>query len=295
MLDPVFNRFPRHALAMAGLLLTLSCPSVLLAENGATTVSIGDYRHADFLSDYSRLQPQQGVADSKAEVYRNADADWSVYSKVLLEDIEVRYDLPEPVKSQAGAAHRQDGLADYQVQTEHRVTEKELDELKAYLQSAITRELGQDFTLVTEPGSDVLRLRIAITELEPTKTEVSLAVTAIPFGSALDMAVGDKGDFSYLGTAAIEAEYVDSRSNEQLAAYVEKRAGKKYNIDLEQGIDKAINNGLSSYLDSYSEWAYIEDALDHWAKALRISLDGKMPAKPVETVRSEAEGETSLF
>ncbi len=277
----------RFTLAVAGLSMSLVFAQAALAANGANTVSVSDYEHKGFLSDYSNLAPQANVADSKATVYRNEKVDWTRYDSIFLEDIEIHYELPAVEDSADNTVDFGEDLGDQQPEQVQRVDADDLKALKAYLRKAITKELGQDFQLVTEPASGALRLRIAITELEPTKTEVSMAVTAIPFGSVADFAAGGgTGTASYLGAAAIEAEFVDSGSNEQLAAYVEKRAGRKYNIDLGKGIDTAIGDGLSSYMGAYSEWAYVEDALDHWARALRLSLDGMQPGQVVETAQN---------
>ena len=78
---------------------------------------------------------------------------------------------------------------------------------------------------------------------------------------------------SYLGQTAIEAEFLDSRSNEVLAAYVDRQAGKKYDVDLSQGVGSAVEKGVSSYTKAYSTWAYAEAAFDYWAGLLRKRLD----------------------
>ncbi len=53
--------------------------------------------------------------------------------------------------------------------------------------NAIQKEFG-DEEFVTEPGPDVLRLRIAVTELAPTNPGVSMLVFCTPYVWIVDFA-----------------------------------------------------------------------------------------------------------
>jgi hypothetical protein len=144
------------------------------------------------------------------------------------------------------------------------------DAMKAmtdYFHEAIVRELGSDYALVTEPGPDVLRVRIAITDLVPTKTAVTVLVLVTPYATVADLASGaaskgGAGSAPYLGHAAIEVEGMDSETLQPVFSYMEQRFGKKYDAEKPTG-----------YFKAYTEWGYVKDAFDYWAKKFRGRLD----------------------
>ncbi|MBA4417397.1 MAG: hypothetical protein C0392_05750 [Syntrophus sp. (in: bacteria)] len=49
----------------------------------------------------------------------------------------------------------------------------------------------------------------------------------------------------YVGDSAIEVEFLDGQTNEQVAAYVERRIGKKNNVDLSEGPENAAVKGAA--------------------------------------------------
>jgi hypothetical protein len=122
-----------------------------------------------------------------------------------------------------------------------------------------------------------LRLRIAVTDLVPTKPEASVISLAVPFAWVADAGAGvaqDRpGSTPFVGEATVEMEALDSQSSEQIAAYVETRVGKKYHIDLDKGVRDAVETGVGDYMKAYSTWAYAKQAMDHWARLIRERLD----------------------
>jgi hypothetical protein len=124
----------------------------------------------------------------------------------------------------------------------------------------------------------VLRIRVAITELVPTKPLVSVIVLVTPYVTIADIlsssvSKGGIGSSPYVGDAAIECEFLDSRTNEQLAAFVDRKIGKKYNVDFKEGAVDAATTAATSYAYSYMTWKYTKEAFDFWAKLLRQKLD----------------------
>ena len=228
--------------------LLLLC-AALSAGCASTPAGEAKPKYAGFLSDYSKLQP---VRDGDgAERYLKPGQNWKQYNKVMLDRIRVWY------KDDAGYKG---------------IDPAELKALTDYFQNAIVKALAPTYPLVTKPGPGVLRVRVAITDLIPTKPEMSVVTLVVPYATVADVAAGAAGA-SYLGQTAIEAEFLDSRSNEVLAAYVDRQAGKKYNIDVSEGVGSAVEKGVSSYTKAYSTWAYAEAAFDYWAGLLRKRLD----------------------
>ncbi len=143
--------------------------------------------------------------------------------------------------------------------------------LTDYFYEAIQKEVGDAYPMVTEPGPDVLRLRVAVTDLVPNKPEASVATLVVPFLWVADagsgVATGETGSTVFTGHASIEVEALDSDSSEQLVAFIETEPGKKYNWT------SGVTKGVKSYLKSYSKWDYTKQAMDSWAHLLRVRLD----------------------
>jgi len=220
-------------------LLLAGCAST----NGKAKEDEGQ-KYSGFLSDYSQLKPLS--EDSKAMNYINPQADMTKYKKVIVERIIVW--LKEDAEYKGIDPDAMKAMTDY-------------------FHEALVRELGSEYPIVTEPGPDVMRLRIAITDLVPTKTAMSVVVLAVPFASAADIAAGAAtkggvGSPPYLGRAGIEAEGIDSETLQPVFSYVETRYGKKYDAENPGG-----------YLKGFSEWGYVKQAFDFWAKKVRTRLD----------------------
>ena len=216
---------------------------------------IDKYKDTGFLNDYSRLKPSK--SEPHAEIWCNPGFDLKNYNKIMLDPILV-WDRGD--------------------ENSRKINPEKLKTLTDDFCNAISSELGDVYPLVDQPGPDVLRVRIAITELVPAKPGVSVVVFVVPFIIWIDMALstnseGGAGSTSYIGYTAIESELLDSVSKDQQAAFVERSIQKKYNVSFKNGFFGGIYIYLRSYLYSYTEWSYTKMAFDNWAKLLRESLD----------------------
>lgn len=229
------------------------CAALLLGlmMSGCASKKSAEYQYSGFLSDYSMLEDDPKGTD--ADIYIKSGVDFSKYNKVLIDRVKVFIKDDAEYKG---------------------IDPTELKALTDYFHEAFVRELGDAYPVVTEPGPDVLRLRLAITELVPTKTEMSVVVLVTPYATVADLAAGGgSGSSPYLGYAAIEGEALDSVTHEQLIGYVERKLAKKYDVDMSEGAGSAISKGTSSYFKAYSEWGYAKQAFDYWAKKLRKRMD----------------------
>jgi hypothetical protein len=217
---------------------------VTMLAGCASTKEASGPEYSGFLSDYSQLKPE--AEDSKALKYVNPQADMKKYNKFILERIIVW--LKEDAEYKGIDPDAMKAMTDY-------------------FHEAIVRELGSEYPIVTEPGPDVLRLRLAITDLVPTKTAMTVVVLVTPYATVADLASGaaskgGAGSSPYLGYAGIEAEGIDSETLQPVFSYVEARYGKKYDAE---------NPG--QYFKAYTDWGYVKDAFDYWAKKFRARLD----------------------
>lgn len=115
-------------------------------------------------------------------------------------------------------------------------------QLVEYFQSALIEQLEARYELVEQRGEGVLRLRAALTELNP----------AMPF---LDLKV--LGKFGYTpGAATLELEVSDSISGKRVFAFIDRRRS----VDLRPG------GSLDDQFDN-------RRTLDFWAEYIRWRFD----------------------
>lgn len=134
------------------------------------------------------------------------------------------------------------------------VSGEELKNLSAHLRDAFTAELTRGgYSVVDVPGHGVLRVRAALTELVPVDPALNIAAkvvgVAIPGGMFLPTVD--------IGHAAIEVDMRDSLTNDRVAAFADRKAGRAY------------LNGLRPY----RRWGDVEAAFAAWASEFRVRLD----------------------
>lgn len=233
-------------------IILITCFNANLAVAGFTAVNLspppyfGNYQAKGFLSDYTKIQ---SIAEnSNAFVYRNQSFNLNKYKKIMLDPIKIwtkRHTWP-------------------------RDNSPILDDLANHFYQKIIDAIGNSYTVVNTPGEDVLRLRIAVTDLEPNDPGISLITLLVPFlwlgEASAGIAQGDVGSTPFAGQAVIEMEVLDSQINQQLTAYIERRVGKKY------AWDEGFTSGLVSYTKAFFTWAYTQDAFESWASLLQVEL-----------------------
>jgi hypothetical protein len=219
------------------------------------TKHLSGYKYAGFLSDYSKLQPAPD--GSQAMVWRKPGVDFKIYTKVLVDRLNFFYHQDAEYKG---------------------IDPTELKALADYFHEAFVKDLGTAYPLVNEPGAEVLRVRAALTDIIPNKPAVSVVTLVVPYLTFADLgtsavAKGGPGSNFYVGSTTIEVEFLDSITNEQVAAYVDRYYPKKYDVDFEKGTVGVVTHGFGQYFKAYSTWAYTKDAFDYWTHKLRVKLD----------------------
>lgn len=211
--------------------------------------------YARFLAHPDRLQPVPD--DPGAYRWIDSSANLAQYQKILLERIQVQL-----------AAD-----ADYQA-----IDPTDLKTLTDYFQQSIVKALGDAYPVVTQPGPGVLRVRITIVDLVPTKPEMSVVALVVPYATVADVASGAAaggpvGSAPYLGRTGIAAQFIDGQTNRVIAEFADTQVGRKYVVDTSKGVGSAITTGVSDYAKAYSTWAYAQQAFDGWAQQFRARLD----------------------
>ncbi|HHW77261.1 MAG TPA: DUF3313 domain-containing protein [Xanthomonadaceae bacterium] len=166
-----------------------------------------------FLVDYPDLKPDPG--NPQLLWWEKPDFDWKRYQKLMIDPVVMYYD--PKAKNQE-------------------IRPDDLNRLADEFRDVVTAELGKNFPVVNTPGQDVLRIRAAITEIIPANPALNVVTTVVAF-VPLDM-----------GGAAIEAEFIDSMTNERVAAMVERKLGTPF--DLKSGF-----TSLGHARASFKSWA----------------------------------------
>jgi hypothetical protein len=129
-----------------------------------------------------------------------------------------------------------------------------LTELAEYYQNALFDAVKGGYEIVDQPGPGVLRVRVAITDLKPSKPISNTLSSIIPVGMVVAGATkAASGDNLGTGEAATEIDILDSLTGERLAAAVDRRQG-----------------GKSAFR---GKWEDTKQAFDYWAKRFRHRLD----------------------
>jgi hypothetical protein len=209
--------------------------AVLVAATAASAALMEEeITYSGFLKDYSRLE--KGPEDGIDRRYVKKKVYFRKYEKIMMDhvvfyfkkDAESREIDPQELKELADAFHK-----------------KMADAL-----------LGA-YPMVSEPGPDVMRVRFAITELEPTTRGLNTITTVVPIGLAVSVVKkGVTGSATFVGGVTMEVEILDSVTGERLAAGVDSRSGQKYKVT--KGVTK---------------WGLVEEIFEDWAEKFKDWLD----------------------
>jgi hypothetical protein len=208
---------------------------VLLGACGARRLAPHPADMSGFLDDYALLR--EGGADDVRMVYRNPDANWPSYDKVLLEPVTLW-------RSGKGSLDP--------------VPEADLLRLASDFERAVRTRLGKGFGIVDEPGPGVMRIRLGITAARASDPILDVLTAS---GNRPDHPAGD-GPLDpetrhFLEGAVIEGEMRDAQSGVLLA----------------QGVDRRRRTGsLEGVVDT---WAQIDQVFAFWADRVCSRLEAR--------------------
>lgn len=184
-----------------------------------------------FLGDYSQLK---ALADRPGVMgYVDKSANYRSYTKVMLDPVEIVL-VPNP---------------DYKG-----VQPDALKRMTDSFAAAFNNALQPDYKVTNTPGPDVLRVRLAITGVQPAKTDTT-AADFIPLKALFNVARSASGGSPRVAEMTAEIEVLDPQGK-RLAAATATRKGDK---TLAQG-DKVT-------------WKEMEPIVNAWAKGFRQRLD----------------------
>ena len=130
----------------------------------------------------------------------------------------------------------------------------EMKELADKCNQEFVDVLNGSYPIVSKPGPDVVRLRIAVTDLKQSRPALSAITSVIPVGLAISVIKKGAGG-SWTGSGATSAEFMalDSMTNEVIAVARDERK--------------------ASFGDRFTKWGSAEDAFKFWAKRIKFLMD----------------------
>jgi len=161
--------------------------------------------YSGFLTDYPQMGKGAGDVDLR---YLKPGADFGKYNKIMMDEVVFFF--------------RTD--ADY-----NGIHPSEIVELRDAFHQAFFEEFGD--MLTDKPGPEVVRMRLAVTDLEPSSPVSGTMTTVVPVGLAVSVVKrGATGEYMGIGSASAEVEFLDSLTNERLAVGIDKHPGGKLDI-----------------------------------------------------------------
>lgn len=184
----------------------------------ATTKPVGP---SGFLGDYSKLVPVPGETERLYSEKPNVN--WKKYTKLMFDPVMVYYH-PDAKNNN--------------------INPDELKKLTDYFRDQVVKAVEDTYPVVDASGPDVLRIRAAITNVVPVDRHIEV------------LSISTVYMYVDMGGATMEAELLDSVSNERLAAVVDRRKGAPINT-----------------VQDYTKWVHAKEAFRYWAKEFKRSLD----------------------
>jgi hypothetical protein len=197
-------------------------------------------KHSGFLENYPTFQP--GPEGGIKHVYFREGVDFGSYNKVMLD--HVVFYFKDDSKYKGIHADILKDLAD------------------AFHEAAVNALEGA-YPLVDQPGPDVMRIRVAITDLEQGRPGLTLVTTVMPGGFGVKaIKKATTGTHSFASHTSVEAEMLDSVSGERIAAIMDEGEElEKLKLDISE-----VKKGMS-------KWGDVKDVFEFWAQRLRKWLD----------------------
>lgn len=186
-------------------------------------------QYSGFLEDYPTFEKGKKGIDM---AYIKEGVDFKKYKRIMLDQVIFYFKKDSDYKG---------------------IHPDEIQELSVSFHKAFVDVLKDAYPLTDTPAQDVMRVRVAVTDIEPSKPGRGTVTTIIPVGLAVNLVKkGTTGEYIGVGSATMETELLDSVSNERIGAAVDEKPGGK--LDL-------------------GKLSPAKDAFEFWAKRLKAFLD----------------------
>jgi hypothetical protein len=192
---------------------------------GCATTSKSSEPQSAFLGEYGKnLKP--GEEGEAKRVWIKPGVDFTRYKRVMVDYVIFAFADDSEYKG---------------------IDANELKEIADTASLALVQALQKEFPVVAQAGPDVLRIRVAITDLKQSKPVLSGVTSVVPVGLAVSLV--KKGSTSaWTGSGATTAEMMvlDALTNEVLAAGMDEKS--------------------AGFTERFSKWGSSEDAFEFWGE-----------------------------
>jgi hypothetical protein len=211
---------------------------IALVTFHASAVFAADPATEEFLGEYAKnLAP--GPKDGVKMRWLKPGVDFGKYNKVMLESVIFFLSKDSDFKG---------------------IDPQEMKELADTFNLQIINALKDKYPIVSEPGPDVLRLRIAVTDIKSSKPGMSAVSSVLPIGLGISLIKkGASGSWTGSGSTSAESMVLDSMTNDVIAVAKDDRS--------------------AAFTERFSKWGSAEEAFKFWGERIKLFMDGTRSAK----------------
>jgi hypothetical protein len=209
--------------------LAISCASTSSESKGAAS----GQKYSGFLGDYAQYLRPGSKGEAKMH-WLKPGVNFGKYKKLMLESVifffadDSQYKGIDPV---------------------------EMKDLADLFNEELVNALKGAYPIVADPGPDVVRVRIAITNLEQGRPVLSAVTAVTPAGPESINVVKKGATGSWVGSGATSAEFmaIDSLTDEVIVVARDDRSAK--------------------LAERSRKWGSAEEAFKYWADRIKGSMD----------------------
>jgi hypothetical protein len=222
--------FIKLAMAVIWTMTIIACASAPKTSSSASTSSTPVKK--GFLEGYySNLQP--GPEGGAKQRWIKPGVDFSKYNKVMLDSMVFYFADDSEYKG---------------------IDPEELKTLSDGCNLAIVNALKDKYPIVSEPGPDVVRLKVALTGLKQSNPVLSGVTSVVPIGLGISVVKKGATD-AWTGSGATTAEIMalDSTTNTVIAV--------------------AQDEQTAGFTERFSKYGFTEEVFKFWGERIRLFLD----------------------
>ena len=204
-----------------------------LVASCASTRSVTDQQKDGFLGDYYKYLTPGPEGGAKMR-WLKPGVKFARYNKVMLDSVVFFF------------ADDSDYMG---------MDPNELKEMADGFNLQLVNALNDSYPIVSEPGTDVIRIRFAVTDLKSSKPGRSVISSVVPIGMGISLIKkGASGSWSGSGATRAEVMACDSMTGEVIAAAQDERA--------------------AGFTERFTKWGSADDAFKFWGERIKLLMDG---------------------
>lgn len=196
------------------------------------TGTLGAAEGSGFLQSYEKLQPVADREGTQRYIDRNVDV--RAYTKLYVEPVQI-------MVSTEGSTYKG-------------VQPDALKRMADSFKSAFVSAMSPDYQVVSQPAPDALRIRLAISGIQPAPTPMS-ATDFIPIKAIFNVARSAAGESPRVAEITAELEVLDNKGRQVAAAVTTRKS------------DKTLPQA------DQITWSDLAPIVAAWAKQFRQGLD----------------------